>query len=111
MIPKREMKNLRNYTGKEVTVEYVLYGHQKVERGKLKMFREFRDVWVGSTHIPFIGYGCAIQRIYDENGRVIYENPLISEDYDLRTIFEIDRLTASSFGKDVARELRGDFFR
>jgi len=54
-----------------------------------------------SRIIPFIGYGTAIQEIRGKNGEVLYKNPSIPDNYDLREEKDIDQLKSLSFGREI----------
>lgn len=104
MIDKKAMEELRKNVGKNVSVEYAWYGSEYKERYILKSVDEFTNIEFGNLGIPFVGYGCAIQRITDENGRIIYNNSNIDSAYDVRSDQLIDEVRKTTFGDKVAKK-------
>jgi len=105
MIGKEVMERLKERIGERVTVVYVWYGVQYCEQGVLKAVNDFKNIEITSAGIPFVGYGCAIQKIIGKDGE-LYENPLIPSDYDVRDFEKIDKIVALSFGEEIAEEFR-----
>ncbi len=97
---------LSNNVGKKIRVDYVHYGSPESEESTLKNVRDYVNIEIESSAIPFIGYGSAIQRIISKDGEVLYENPLVPRNYDLRKDKEIDKLRELSFGQNVADRFR-----
>ena len=63
---------------------------------------------MGKKWIPFIGYGSAIRKVTDENCNILYENPFIPIDYDIRNQEKIEELVALCFGEKIANEIRNE---
>lgn len=106
MISKKVMEELKKNIGKKVVVKHVWYGRAQIEEGILKKVTDFVNVELEGSVIPFVGYGSAIRKIIGENGKVLYDNPLIPLDYDLREDEKIDKMVALSFGDEIALEER-----
>ena len=107
MINKDVMENLKKSIGREIVVDDIWGGDTFVERSKLKAVDDFVDIDTEYRRFVFIGPGDAIKTIVDaENRKILYENPLIIDDYDLRSDKEINRMRERAFGKKVAAELR-----
>lgn len=97
---------LKKNVGRKVKVEYIWYGVPFKKEGILKRVEDYVNIGIEGAGIPFIGYGSAIRKIVDENGNILYENPLIPSDYDLRDFEEIDKVRAECFGKEIAEKFR-----
>ncbi len=97
---------LRNNIGKRVRVEYVWYGVPQEEESTLRNVGDYVNIEIEGAGIPFIGYSSAIRRILGENGKVLYENPLIPHNYDLRRDEDIDQLRVLSFGHEIANKFK-----
>jgi len=108
MIDKKVMEELRKNVGKSVNVEYVWYGSEHKEKGVLKEVNDFANIELKSAGIPFVGYGCAIQKIIDENGKVVYDNPNIISRYDVRDDGGLDEVRKATFGHQIANKMRGE---
>jgi len=106
MIDKKVMEELRKNIGKRVRVEHVWYGVSQEEDSILRRVNDYTNIEIEGAGIPFVGYGSAIRRILGEKGEVLYENPSIPHNYDLRRDEDIDQLRALSFGQGVADEFR-----
>ena len=89
MIDQRIMDTLKQKIGKYVEVEYITCGGQRVACGILNIVGDFTYIEVNENGYPFVGYGCAIQRITGGGGEVLYDNPLIPDDYNKREKKEI----------------------
>ena len=92
--------DLKRYIGEKVTVHYVWYGKKWTVTETLKRVNPFVNIVLEGQGTPFIGYGCAIQKIEADNN-VVYFNPHILDDYDVRKDEERDCLIALSFGKEI----------
>lgn len=103
---RKSFSRLKKNIGKRVKVEYVWYGTPLKEEGTLKRVEDYVIIQVNGVLIPFIGYGSAIQRIMNENGNVIYENPMIPYNYNLRDFEEIEELKAKCFGEEIVEKFR-----
>ena len=102
---QKYMEALKDYIGKKVKIEYVSNGIPRKEEGTLKNVEEYRNIQIEGTGIPFIGHGSAIREIRGENGEVLYKNPRIPRDYDLRRDEDIAQLRALSFGQEIENKL------
>ena len=100
------LKALRNNIGKRVKIEHVWYGVPQEEESTLRNVKDYVNIEIEGAGIPFIGYGSAIRRILGENDEVLYENPLIPHNYDLRRDEDMDQLRTLSFGHDIADKLK-----
>jgi hypothetical protein len=105
---KEQMSRLPDFIGKQVKIEYVNYGSLQFDTGELREVAPFSNVLVGSVGIPFIGYGSAVRGIaLADSGDVIYRNPFIVADYDIRNDDDARyALIAQSFGEEIANEQR-----
>ncbi len=99
------MKMLAANKGKEVVVKHVQYGRMDTYRGPLKDVTDFRGVSLDGMYVPFVGYGSAIAKI-TRGQEVLYENPWIGDDYDVRKPEEVDVMTAKIFGDEVAERFK-----
>lgn len=106
MIDKKVMETLRENVGKRVRVEHVWYGTPQTDEKVLKEVTDFVNIEIEGSGIPFVGYGSAIRKIIGENEEILYENPIIPLDYDLRRDEEIEKVVAQSFGDEIATERR-----
>ena len=101
-----DLKPLKEYVGRRVTVEYVWMGIPMEEKGILRRIKDYASIEITDgfegSRIPFIGYGSAIRRIRGEKGEVLFENPRIPLDYDLRKDEDINLLRALSFGSEAS---------
>jgi len=81
-------------------------GRQEVEEGILVGVNDFLSVLIKieayDRGIPFIGYDCAIQKITGKKGKVLYWNPLIPDDYNLKEWHQIERTRVLSFGRNLS---------
>jgi len=109
---ERELNNpfqkLRGAVGQKVRVDYVWYGISHSDERTLKNVEDYVNIEVEGSGIPFVGYGSAIQRVTDEKGNVLYENPNISDSYDVRNPIEREDLVARTFGQDIADKMRDE---
>lgn len=97
------MEGLRTHIGRPVTVKHVWYGMPHTEISKeLKDVTNFSNIEIQGSGIPFVGYGSAIRTITGENGEVLYDNPLIPDDYDRRAQTAVDEMVRLTFGDEVA---------
>lgn len=103
LIGKEVMDNLQACVGKTVKVEYAWNGMLHIETSTLRDVVPFSSIAQDGSGTPFIGEGSAIRRISCE-GKVIYENKLIPENYDCSQEKEIDSLVRASFGNRIAQE-------
>lgn len=103
-----QMTRLSDFIGKQVEIEYVSYGSLQRDTEELKEVFPFINALVGCQGTPFIGYGVAIRRIsLADSGEVIYLNPFIASDYDIRNEEEERyKLVSESFGQDIANQQR-----
>ena len=82
----RDINNLKKYEGKDIKLEYVWYGIKMIEeKAHLEkvVTKDFYRIEYTGHSTPFIGYGTAIQKI-THGDKVLYFNPLIRDNYDLR---------------------------
>ena len=103
MIDKEVMKTLEKNIGRKVGVEYVRDGTPQTDKGILKRLMDFVNIVIEDSarsiiSIPFVGYGIAIRKIIGENGEILYENQIISPDYNLWRTEKIEEVVAESFG-------------
>src|SRR3989344_1395795 len=99
-------KKLRNHIGKKVRVDYIEYGSLCSEESTLRNVEDYVNIEIESCGIPFVGYGSAIQRITDKRGNVLYKNPNISNDYDVRSSEKIEDIVSLTFGQNIADKKR-----
>lgn len=104
-----QMEHLSDHIGTQVTVEYANYGDLRRETGQLREVCPYLNLLVGSSGLPFIGYGSAIRRVYIELSNadfdVIYLNPFIPVDYDIRNDDDArEAITRLAFGDAIADE-------
>ena len=99
-------KKLRNHIGKKVRVDYIKYGSLCSEESTLRNVEDYVNIEIESCGIPFVGYGSAIQRITDKRGNVLYENPNILNDYDVRSSEKIEDIVSLTFGQNIADKKR-----
>src|SRR3989338_5057658 len=90
-IGEEVMEALKGHIGQPVTVNHVWYGMPHTETLKeLKDVTNFSNIEIQGSGIPFVGYGSAIRTITSENCEVLYDNPLIPDDYDRREPTSVD---------------------
>ena len=86
-------KKLKEHVGEDVSYEAWWYGSLFKESGKLEDVNYYSNVRIGDYGIPFIGYGSAIKTIIlNETGEVLYHNPYIEDEYDLRRVEDIEKV-------------------
>lgn len=103
-----QMNHLAEFIGREVEIEYVNYGDLRRDTGELREVAPFLNVLVGCQGIPFIGYGSAVRRIALGDD-LIYFNPHILDDYDIRNDEEARyAIVAASFGVEIADQRRAE---
>ena len=104
-VTEQQMNALAGFVGKQVEIEYVNYGRIRRDVGELREISPFHTAVVGGLGAPFVGYGCAVRRIVLAGSReVIYSNPAIPADYDIRSDEELWRAVEESFGAEVANQ-------
>jgi len=126
---EKVMRRLGDSIGKRIRVEYVEDGKVLMVEGKLIAVQDFRHIRIlplsGVTRriaeltsqrlkknfnvlleILFIGKNHAIMRITGENDETLYENPLISPDYSLSDLDEINEMTIRMFGEGALRKIQ-----
>jgi hypothetical protein len=112
---ERELNNpfqkLKEAVGQKVKVDYVWYSSPHSDKRTLKNVEDYANIEIEGSGIPFVGYGSAIQRVTDEKGNVIYENPNISDSYDVRNPTEREDLVALTFGQNIADKMKDDRIR
>jgi hypothetical protein len=108
-VPVEMMRALRSATNRNVTINAVNYGKPDVFRGRLLEVRDFMFVTLKTTNkqegrkvsfegsVPFVGHGFAIKSI-TANDIILYENPLILNDYREEALHNIQHLAVKSFG-------------
>lgn len=102
-----QMDSLSEFVGKQVEIEHVFYGNLQNEVGEMREISPYGNAVVGCSGIPFIGYGSAIRRITLVGAsKIIYWNPFIRADYDVRSDEERYPIVAASFGEDHANRER-----
>jgi hypothetical protein len=105
-------------SAKFIRVEYVSWGEIKEKEGILEYVANYFGGFIFDPEpgiviidptdlskrnsIPFLGPGNAIRKIWDERGEVLYENPLIPGDYNLKS-HEVPSLMKKCFGEDWAK--------
>lgn len=100
------MDGLRAHVGAFVSVRYVHYGVTREKTAELRRVTDFGSIETRTAGIPFIGTDCAIRTItLGENGKVLYNNPLIprdhGKDYARGTRHVVAELIRRSFGDKV----------
>jgi len=101
-IGKEVMEGLKTHIGKPITVQYVWYGVLSTNSETLKRVSDFTHIEIEGSSIPFIGSGSAIRMIVGQDGQVLYDNPLIPDDYDRRSDDSIDEMVRLTFGDEIA---------
>lgn len=100
-------KKLKKHVGEDVSYEAWWYGSLFKESGKLEDVNYYSNVLIGDYGIPFIGYGSAIKTIIlNETGEVLYHNPYIEDEYDLRRIEDIEKVEIKFFGPEYTFKKR-----
>jgi len=106
---------LRKNIGKKVRVEYVEYGSLDEERGTLIDVKAYSFLEIegksntSGTSFPFVGFGCAIRRVLSEDSTILYKNPFILTNYDLRKEKRVLLMRALSFGWDTVESSRSEY--
>lgn len=103
-IGEEVMKGLKAHIGQTVTVQHVWYGILRTETSKLRNVTNFTNIEIEGSGIPFVGNGSAIRIIVGQGGEILYDNPLIPDDYDRRRPDEIDEMVRLTFGEEVVQE-------
>jgi hypothetical protein len=99
------MARLKGAIGKKVKIEFTLYGNPDTNEGVLRRVNDFTNLLYDGAATPFVGYGVAIKRV-TEGERVLYHNPLVTDDYDIRDQEKRFEFLARTFGKVVADRFR-----
>jgi len=108
MIEREVMESLKQHIGKRVKVSCIQNYRPTTYTRILEEVVDFEFIAIqGGTApitISFIGSSDAVKRI--EGERVLYDNPLITDDYDLWRGGDVDgtlqELRARTFGEEVA---------
>lgn len=100
--------DLRANIGKKVTVYHAWYGQFHSEKSTLKSVDDYQNLEIEGLSIPFIGYGSAILSVKDDEGKVLYSNPHIQDNYDVRDPEEREVLVSICFGKDIANKFKDE---
>jgi len=100
-------KKLKEHVGSNVSYEAWWYGVPFNGTGKLKEVNYYSNVLIYAYGIPFIGYGSAISTIrLAENGEILYHNPYIEENYDLRKTEDIEKVEIKFYGPEYTFKKR-----
>lgn len=100
------MERLAGMQGDIVIVEYIL-GHQpKMAAGVVKKINPFGFIDLGHQGMAFIGTDGGIKAVRNQEGHVIYANPLIDERYPRRQ-GENDEMREKCFGRAIAESVGG----
>lgn len=89
--------------GGMVSITYVESGQILKREEKLKEFdkKSSLEFFIegGSSYLPLLGVGCAVQEVADKNGNTLYKNNMVDETY------------CEAASKDIRRECGfGDLF-
>lgn len=105
-----QMTRLSDFLGKQVEIQHVNYGALQHDTGELREVLPFSNALVGGCGIPFVGYRSAIRRIsLADSGEVIYLNPFIESDYDIRNDEAARyKVVSQSFGEEIANQQRDE---
>lgn len=101
---KAMFDKLREHIGENVTYNAWWYGVAQYETAELKAVQDFINVEIGSSGIPFVGYGSAISDIISKDGEVLYSNPNIENGYDRRSYKDIFASKRLIFGDRIVDE-------
>lgn len=107
MNAKEMFDELKKYEGQEIKCYYWHYGNAVICDETLEKVEYYRGIECKGQFIPFVGYGCAIVGIkLKSNGKTIFYNPNIEEQYDRRDQNEIEKAKVSLFGPEVVFKQR-----
>ena len=104
------MEVLAENLGNTVTIRYIWFGKPLVSTGKLKEVRPYREIELEQEtereipfviSISFVGTNRALQTIIRDDGVLLYENNLITSEYNPNEE-EVYALMVSAFGKEAA---------
>ena len=101
---KKMFDKLRKHIGKEISYIGWLYGAKQEGTEVLREVHDFCGIETNGGFYPFVGYGCALQLITSKYGEILYENPNIVNNYDVRgqeKMYESKRLI---FGDRIVDE-------
>lgn len=115
---RAQMEVLRDHAERaRVRIDYVVGGSMFSQEAVLQEVTPFLSIKIrtdeggnlpacGGLEVPLIGYGFAIRGIYGQDGRVLYRNPLVPDDYHYRVGDDelIHILHVESFGAEVIGE-------
>jgi len=101
--PRLQIRDLSDHLGEEVVVSAVRWGEPIERTGVLTSARftgresPVESLSYGRYSSGFITYGFAVRRI-SSGGEVLFDNPAIPDDYNLRSADEILALRRQCFG-------------
>jgi len=104
---EKQMTDLINCKNKVVIVYSVWNGEIEKEKGELEEVdtkRVILKIAAGRYHTPFLAESTAIQKITDENNKIIYENDLVDESYNKDTSSDIRKKCGFTLLKPLGRE-------
>lgn len=102
---KAMFDKLKEHIGDVVTYTGWWYGVKQEETAELREVNDFVNVVIGSSGIPFVGYGAAISNITTINGEVLYSNPNIEIGYDRRLDNDIFASKRLIFGDKIVDKM------
>lgn len=102
------MDGLKRNIGQAVIIKYTWTGEPRTFDGELLGVTDFERVHISGIHLTFVGYGSGIREICAADGAVLYQNPLISENYSTGGDEAFLRLVHQTFGEEVAGARRAE---
>lgn len=98
----QQFLKLKNNIGSIVICKSYQYGTLYEITGELMNVNFFRNIEVNYSTIPFISSESTIKEIIsDATGEIIYNSPLIEENYNRRTEEEVEILKRKIYGNKV----------
>jgi hypothetical protein len=94
------MDRLSRHIGQRVKVEYVERGQLVTATRILRHVSRFNGVFLTQLMLDFVSWRHGIRQIAAEDGEVLYENPLITEDWlDGHGDEQIEQVRKATFGR------------
>ena len=87
---KTMFRKLHDHIGEKVICNGWIRGNNFTKTDILSEIDDFLTIQLGWCNIPFIGYGTAISSITTTNGKVLYLNNTIPNNYDFVTDEDIN---------------------
>lgn len=103
---RKMMESMREYIGTDVICLGYKDGKRFFKTHHLDGLEPFKSVTLDNIKIPFIGFGIAISKISSKDGKVLYDNKNIPNNYNESDFSVIEGLHKKCFGKAYQEAMR-----